>query len=169
MMRLFVAAIGAVMLAGPAAAAAQQMGAAVSAQAETAHYRLLLRIGPQEKMYSKADADKMHPASGEIMAGGMMAGMDMGTGMTMDMRHLEVHVVDRATGKVITTAACAITVTNDATKTSTAVSPVAMYGAKEGPSDWHYGNNVAMPPGSYTVKVAVNGEQAAFHVTIPKM
>jgi len=44
-----------------------------------------------------------------------------------------------------------------------------MYGVKEGQADWHYGNNVSMPPGTYTVKVVVNGEQALFHVTIPKM
>jgi len=61
-----------VLLAVPGATYAQmQMSSnVVSARAQTAHYRLMLQIGPEEKMYSKADAAKLHPTSGEIMAGG---------------------------------------------------------------------------------------------------
>ncbi len=48
--------------------------------------------------------------------------------------------------------------------------PVAtMYGVKEGLADWHYGNDESMPPGDYDVAVVVSGEQAVFHVTVPKM
>ena len=135
-------------------------------KAQTVHYRLVLQVGPTEKMYSKAEAAKMHPTSGEVMAGGAMS---MAESMNMDMRHLEVQVISRATGKVVTTAKVSITVTNSATKKSTEVPVAAMYGVKEGPSDWHYGNNLAMPPGLYTVLVALNGEHAVFLVTIPKM
>ncbi len=160
-----------VLLAVPGATYAQmQMSSnVVSARAQTAHYRLMLQIGPQEKMYSKDDAAKMHPTSGEIMVGGTMAGggMAMG-GMASDTRHLEVHVYDKATEKVVAEAKCAITVTNDATKKSTIMDVAAMYGVKEGPSDWHYGNNVDMPAGAYTVTVVVNSEKAVFHVTILK-
>jgi hypothetical protein len=144
----------------------------VTATAETAHYRLVLQIGPEEKMYSKAEAARTHPTSGEIMVSGTMAGMPgmaAGQGMAMDTRHLEVHVTTRATGKVVTTATCRITVTDDAAGKSQVVPIATMYGVKEGPSDWHYGNNVTMPPGRYTVTVVVNGERAAFHVTIPKL
>ena len=140
----------------------------------TAHYRLMLQVGPMEAMYSKTDAAKIHPTAGEIMVGGAMAmsggAMTGQTGaMATDTRHLEVHVTSLATGKVVTDATCQIIVTNEATKTSRAVPIAMMYGVKEGQADWHYGNNVSMPPGTYTVKVVVNGEQALFHVTIPKM
>jgi hypothetical protein len=152
-------------------------GMPITQKAVTPHYDLSLQIGPMEKMYSKADAVKMHPTSGEVMTGGTMAmanngmatgGSNASAGMGMeDTRHLEVHVTDRATGKVVTTAKIQITMMNDTTKMSKPVPVATMYGVKEGPSDWHYGNNVSMPSGSYTVTVSVNGERAAFHVTIP--
>jgi len=135
-------------------------------KAQTAHYRLVLQVGPMEKMYSKAEVAKMHPTSGEVMAGGAMS---MAESMAMDMRHLEVQVISRATGKVVTNAKVSITVTNTATKKSTELPVATMYGVKEGPSDWHYGNNLSMSPGSYTVLVALNGEHRVFVVTIPKM
>jgi len=171
-MRAVLATIVSVLLAVPGATYAQmQMSSSVvSARAQTVHYRLMLQAGPQEKMYSKADAAKMHPTSGEIMASGTMAGGGMAMGeMTSGTRHLEVHVYNKTTGKVVTGAKCIITVTNEATKKSTIMDVAEMYGVKEGPSDWHYGNNVDMPAGSYTVTVVVNGEKAVFHVTIPKV
>jgi len=73
-------------------------------KAQTAHYRLMLQIGPEEKMYSKAEVARLHPTSGEVMVSGAMGGMSMHGGMAMDMRHLEVHVYDRASGKVMTSA-----------------------------------------------------------------
>lgn len=109
----------------------------------------------------------MHPTSGEIMTGGSMGGMSMSGGMAMDTRHLKVHVFSRATKQVIKTARCGITVINRATGKRTKVPIATMYGIKEGPADWHYGNNVDAPAGVYDVLVAVNGEQATFHVTVP--
>ncbi len=160
----------ALVLAAPGIVSGQPMGlAALTERAQTVHYRLVLQIGPEEKMYSKAEAARTHPTSGEVMVSGTMGGMPMAGGMAMDMRHLEVHVYDRASGKVVTSAQCGITVTNDATKKSVVLPMAVMYGIKEGPSDWHYGNNVSMPPGPYTIAVVVNGERTIFHVTIPKM
>lgn len=160
------------LLLGWALGASAQSPMPVVRQGQTTHYRLALQIGPQETMYSKADAAKMHPASGEIMAGGTMSGGSMpmaaGGGTAMSTRHLEVHVTSRATGKVVTDAACRITVTNDTTKKTETIPVAMMYGIKEGPADWHYGNNVSMSPGPYTVAVMVNGEKTVFHVRIPK-
>ncbi len=42
-----------------------------------------------------------------------------------------------------------------------------MYGIKEGIPDTHYGNNVSLPPGNYTVAITVNAEKAEFTVTVP--
>jgi len=147
---------------------ADEMGA-IKEEAQTQHYRLQLQIGPKEEMFSKAEADAKHPTSGEVMVRGRMAEMHMGHSMAMDERHLEVQVRSRATGKVVTDARCSITVTPDSGGKPMKVSVAAMYGVTEGPEDLHYGNNVSMPPGAYTIRVVVNGERATFHVTIPKM
>ena len=45
--------------------------------------------------------------------------------------------------------------------------PIAvMYGISEGQEDWHYGNNVHLPPGPYGVQVSANLKAAHFDVTI---
>lgn len=152
-----------------ALAAGEETGG-LKQEAQSTHYRLGLQIGPKEEMFSKAEADAKHPTSGEVMVSGSMAGMAMpGMSMGMDERHLEVHVLSRETGQPVTDAQVQITLTNDATGKAETVPIAVMYGVGEGPSDWHYGNNVSMPSGAYTVLVVVNGESALFHVTIPKM
>jgi len=42
-----------------------------------------------------------------------------------------------------------------------------MYGVATGPNDTHYGNNLAMPPGNYTINVTANGEKSSFKVMVP--
>ncbi|HLW60521.1 MAG TPA: hypothetical protein VKV57_11445 [bacterium] len=137
----------------------------ITQQSQTAHYILVLQIGPEEKMYSKAEAAKLHPASGEVMVSGAMAAMPM-AGMSMDTRHLELHVLSRATRRVVTDARCRITVAGMSAGKNDAVPVGTMYGVAAGPADWHYGNNVQMPAGSYTITAVVNGEGATFHVTV---
>jgi hypothetical protein len=137
-------------------------------QAQTAHYRLELQIGPTEKMFTPKEVAAKHLTDGEVMVGGAMS-MGMG-GMAMDMgdtRHLEVHVYSLDKGAVVTNAKVGIVVTDTASKRAEKVSAAKMYGIKEGPSDTHYGDNVSLPSGNYTVEVTVNGEKATFQITIP--
>jgi len=141
--------------------------AMMTQQAQTTHYRLVLGVGPAEPMYSQAEAAKTHPTSGMIVTGGPMQ-MPM-SGMTMSTRHVVVHVYSLATGKVVTTATCTITVVNRSTGMRMAVPVATMYSAEQGPSSWHYGNNVTLPPGAYDVIATANGERVTFHVTNPKM
>ena len=98
--------------------------------------------------------------SGEMSMMGMS--MDMG-----DTRHLEVHVFTLDKGEIVADAKVAIAVTSTNPKKVEDVSVAKMYGVKEGRSDTHYGNDVSLPPGSYTVVVIVNGEKAEFTVAIP--
>jgi hypothetical protein len=139
-------------------------------EAQTAHYRLELQIGPTEKMFSPQEVAAKHISDGEVMiGGGMSMGMDMG-GMNMDMgdtRHLEVHVYSLKTAAVVTNAKVKILVTDLAAKKTEDVTAAKMYGIKEGPPDTHYGNNVKLPAGNYQVEVRVNGEKADFTVAIP--
>jgi len=152
-------------------AAAPAPAAPVKATMETQHYRLELDIGANEKMYSKAEADKTKPPSGEIMVSGAMAGMPMNQAMPDGIapRHLEVHVVSKASGKTVRDAQVSISITDAAGTQITVVPIAAMYGIQEGPEDWHYGNNVMIAPGEYRVLVTANGEQASFEVTLPAM
>lgn len=180
---VLVAIAGMLALAGNARADGEN----VRQERQTTHYRMVLQIGATEVMYTASEAKAKHPTSGEIMIGGRMAdGMtginqdaDMPAGMGMeaakpaptktspDLRHLELHVYSRATGKMVPEAHVTIAVIG-ADKKSRAVPIARMYGIDEGPDDLHYGNNFAMPIGSYVIDAAVNGERARFSVTVPQ-
>jgi len=86
-----------------------------------------------------------------------------------DVRHLEVHICSRATGKVVQNAQPVITVVDDTSNGMTDHVAVAeMEGIGAGVSDLHYGNNITMPAmHRYTVTVTLNGEQAEFNFTRP--
>jgi hypothetical protein len=150
----------------------------VQATAETGKYRLELDIGDQEQMYSKADAARLKPTGGEIMVSGHMAndmsgmkgmpGMSSDAGMQTDasMRHLELHVRSKTTGKAVRAAKVSITVSDTTGKQLTSVPIAVMYGIVEGQEDWHYGNNVPLPSGHYVIQVSANQETATFDVII---
>jgi len=139
-------------------------------------YRLTLVLGPPETMYTPAQVAAQHPTSGEVMLGGQMAmpgmatpamGMatPMGGAMAGTIRHLELHVVEAATGRVVPDARVAITVVDETAHQTTALSIVTMQGVRAGAADFHYGNNVVLVPGhSYRVEVTVNGLGTTFAV-----
>ncbi|MGI8690381.1 MAG: hypothetical protein ACR2M3_17515 [Thermomicrobiales bacterium] len=54
-----------------------------------------------------------------------------------------------------------ITITN-AMGMSRALDAMAMYGVTAGVSDWHFGNNVYLADGAYTISVQVGNEQTVF-------
>jgi hypothetical protein len=86
-----------------------------------------------------------------------------------DVRHLEVHICSRSTGKVVQNAQPTITVVDDTTKGMADQVPIAeMEGIGAGVADLHYGNNITMPAmHRYTVTVILNGEKAIFNFTRP--
>jgi hypothetical protein len=154
--------LGAVLLlAAPASAAL------ITRHAATASYKLTLSVGPVEKMYTADEVKMKHPTSGEVMAGHAMT-ME---GMSMDApsRHLEVHVVLRTTGKVVTNVRPTITLTDTSAMGGMAMSEkvnaMAMQGIGEGIADLHYGDNVKLTAGHvYKVVVTVKGEKATFSI-----
>jgi len=148
---------------------------------QTRHYRLVLMIGPNETVYTAAQARLQRPRSGEVMLGGRIAGeiadvmpeaggpprAPAARSASPDLRHLELHVYSRSTGRTVSEAHVTIAVT-DADRKSRSMPIARLYGIDEGPDDLHYGNNVALPPGFYTIETAVNGEHARFAVTVPE-
>lgn len=123
-------------------------------------YNLTLDIGPIESMYTMQEAKQQHPKSGEVMVGGSMAMGGMGG--PMPNHHLELHVLLRATGKVVTRARVTIAVFNGKGTLIEHLPIAVMYGVREGVGDTHFGNNVALGSGHYRVVVSVERTTASF-------
>ena len=83
-----------------------------------------------------------------------------------DWHHLEVHIFDKQTGSVVESVIPVISVTSEATGQAQPVPLVVMQGIVEGPGDYHFGNNVDLPKGDYTVTVVIGSETASFAFSI---
>ncbi|MCC7263156.1 MAG: hypothetical protein IT369_11620 [Candidatus Latescibacteria bacterium] len=134
----------------------------IEQSATTAIYALTLSIGPSEKMLTPEEAKTAK--DGEVMVSGEMAVAmsDMAT-----TQHLEVFVKNQKSGAMVGDQPVTIQFTNDATKEETIVPVAVMYGLSEGFADTHFGNNIMLMPGNYTIVVAVGNEQATFLVNMP--
>jgi len=94
-----------------------------------------------------------------------------GMGMPTPNRHLELHVLDRRTGRVVADATVTITyqlmgAMGAMGNTPTRVPVAVMEGVGAGLADLHYGNNVAMPPGAYRVVARVAGAAVTYRVRV---
>ncbi|MGI8411607.1 MAG: hypothetical protein ACR2QA_03760 [Solirubrobacteraceae bacterium] len=136
----------------------------------TAAHVFLLHVGPGETMVMPADVKAKHLTSGEEMLGGSMAGMSPGVASGSSVpRHLEVHICDRATGKVLTGAMPAITLAPSTGATPEQVPVMLMEGIGAGVNDYHYGNNVMMRRGgTYVVTVRLGSDRSVFKYTMPR-
>jgi len=175
-MRTLLLAVGSLWLVLGASGVAQRAAATaavppVTARATAGADRLTLTIGPLERMYTPAQVRRLHPREGEVMLRGTMA--MGGMGMPTPNRHLELHVLDRRTGRVVADATVSITYqrvgamgTMTMGNTPTRVPVAVMEGVGAGLADLHYGNNVAMPPGAYRVVARVDGAAATYRVRV---
>jgi hypothetical protein len=131
----------------------------------TASYEVSLTIGPVADMLMPEDA--AGATSGAVMVPGPgmmpnMAAMMMDDGLPAN-HHLEVHIHDRATGLAVSRILPAFSVTSQAAgQTRVLDDVVAMDDVTAGMSDLHFGRNVYLPDGAYTVTVGVSGELATF-------
>ncbi len=130
----------------------------------TAHYRITVDIGPVPTMLRP---DQVSSAiEGEVPLS--MPGMPMPTMAMTDQgrpvnRHIEVTVDDKTTGARLTSPIPRITITDRITgRAKTLKAVTAMYDFKEGQGDLHFGDNVHLANGTYTVTVSVEGERAVF-------
>ena len=134
----------------------------IQQNATTADYKLQLIVGPPAQMLTTSQTATA--TAGEVMVGGEMVSMTMGMA---GVYHLEVHVYNLMSGAVVTDKNVTIQIVNNATHQATNVPIVVMYDMMVGLSDTHFGNNVNLAPGNYTVTVNVAGETATFNITIP--
>jgi hypothetical protein len=133
----------------------------------TPHYTLNLAVGPVQPMVSAMDA--MHGMPGEVAVTG--GAMNDTTGMMSDHmdqgmaanHHLEVQIAQSDSGSIVMDVTPTIRITDKSTGASRDLPQVmGMYGASMGASDFHYGQNVFLPDGTYLVKVLVGPDTAEF-------
>jgi hypothetical protein len=130
-------------------------------------YRVELHVLQAEPFFSKAD----------VAAKGVKDGMEIEGGATPvapdaashPNHHLVVHVFDKQTGKVVADATVTMSFVALDGKGNPAGAPaevpvVLMQAIGKGPASTHYGNNVTMPAGRYSVTVTINGQKADFAV-----
>jgi len=130
--------------------------------ATTQDYHVTLRLGPPAQIISINQT--VTAISGEVMVSGQISNV---TSMDMTDRYpLEVHVYNITSGAVVTAQNVTIQIVNHATNQSLTVPVIMMYDVKAGPADTHFGNNVSLQPGSYTVIVNINGEKATFNLNV---
>ncbi len=130
----------------------------------TTHYKIMLEIGPVANMLMPDQA--AGAKSGEVMV--QMPGMATPQ-MTMTdeghpvNHHLEVFINDKNSGAPVKDTVPTITIMNQATGAMKQVAAVApMYNVMVGQSDFHWGNNVYLADGMYTVTVKEGGDTATF-------
>jgi hypothetical protein len=145
----------------------------------TPSYSLELDIVSAMQMLTPAQAQTA--TSGMVMVA--MPTMTMGSGsasMPMQMtmatsdegqpvdHHLGVHIHDASTGALISNIMPTIMILNESTGQSETLNDVMpMYDMSAGQTDLHFGNNVYMPDGRYTVTVGVGQETAVFaHIAV---
>jgi hypothetical protein len=132
----------------------------------TTTYNLVTEIGGLQAMYTPAQTASQHPKTGDEMFGGTMIMPPGTTNPSPDWHHLEVHIFNKRTGDTVKATTPVITVTNQGTGQTQPVPIVVMQGIVEGPSDYHYGNNIDLPNGEYTVTVVIGSETANFDFSI---
>jgi hypothetical protein len=133
----------------------------------TPHYTLNLGIGPVQPMVSAMDAN--HGMSGEVAVNGGMMSHDasmmsdhMDQGMAAN-HHLEVHIAQADSSMVVMDVTPTIRIVDKLSGESRDLPQVmGMYDAAMGMSDFHYGQNVFLPDGTYLVKVLVGPDAAEF-------
>lgn len=111
--------------------------------ARTASYIIKIRIGPKVTMSNSS-----------------MSSTDQGKPVN---RHLEVHTFNKSTGEEIKNLVPAVRVTNQATGSSHLLTNlVACRVSRHRETEPHFGDNVYLPDGAYTITVTVGKDTAVF-------
>ncbi|MBI1179693.1 MAG: hypothetical protein GC201_03990 [Alphaproteobacteria bacterium] len=133
---------------------------------EAGPYEVALHVLPAEPFHTQAEVDSGKATKGMLA----VAGADPVQPDAAN-HHLIVHVSDKGTDKPVTDATVMMTYervgeNGEMTGTPQDVPVVNMQVIGKGAASTHYGNNVTMSPGHYSVSVVVNGYPATFDVSI---
>ncbi|HET6461996.1 MAG TPA: hypothetical protein VFG29_14540, partial [Syntrophales bacterium] len=124
--------------------------------------RVELHVLPAEPFFTADEVTVSHVKEGMLIMGG--AKPIATDAASHPNHHLVVHVFDVKTSKAITNAKVSMNfqLLNDKGKPSGAVVDVpivVMQAIGKGPQSTHYGNNVVMRNGIYSITVKVNGKK----------
>lgn len=131
--------------------------------------RIELHVLPAEPFFTKDQVAAGHVTQGMlVVSGAEPVGVDAASHPN---HHLVVHVFNAKTGKAVTHADVAITYKmldkkGKPSADSAAVPIVTMQAIGKGAQSTHYGNNVTLAPGTYSIHVVVDGAQASFTVAV---
>ncbi len=142
-------------------AGAMNMGSGVTMTKVTGPYRIELQLLPAEPFYTQAQYEKEHPKDGMLVVGG--ATPLAPNASSHPNHHLIVHVYDKASDKAITGATVTISYAQGSGPAHS-LPIVEMQAIGKGPQSTHYGNNLTLPDGTYTITVTANGNTATFNV-----
>ena len=121
--------------------------------AETAKYLVVANVLPGERMFTAAEYASEHPLQGELIIAG--SGRPLGA----NVRHVEAHIYDKATGVPITDVKPTIVVINQTTGEHLEVGSTLMQDVNIGRLDIHFGNNIALAGASDLRLVITIGDE----------
>jgi hypothetical protein len=123
--------------------------------ATTQSYLVVANVLPGEPMFTRAESDASHPTEGELIIAGP------GHALGVNVRHVEAHIYDRATGLPLADLHPTIVIENRTTGERIEVSPTLMQDVNIGALDVHYGNNVSVPGDSdLRLTISIGDEEA---------
>lgn len=126
----------------------------------TRDYLVVLRLGP--------GAEEFAPGAtlNQIVFCGKPEGGVGSPEFARGLHHLEVHLLDRMTWRVVDTSAIAIQIQGKMDGLRQTVPPTKMADPNIGPADLHYGSNIFMPNGQYRVDVEAAGQPISFDFVV---
>jgi hypothetical protein len=132
-------------------------------------YRIELHILMPEESYAADEVATKHIKAGMLVVGGAPA-LAVNASPPPN-HHLVVHVFDRASGASVKDAKVrmsfqAVDPAGHLTGDATAVPVAVMQAIGAGAGSTHYGNNVVIAAGEYSVSVTVNDSTARFPIKI---
>ena len=124
-------------------------------------YKLVLKIGPPEKIFTVDQARRLHPKAGEIAI--------IGTAPTSDAitanHYLALYLYSRATGASVSNVKLSLSIILPNGTARREPAGIVMQRIGSGPADRHYGANVSLPNGPYRVVVQVEEPSSSFAFT----
>ena len=131
--------------------------------------RVELHVLPAEPFFTADEVAVSHVKEGMLVMGGAKPiAIDAASHPN---HHLVVHIFYAKTGKAITNATVSMNfqLLDNKGKPNGAivdVPVVVMQAVGQGPQSTHYGNNVVMPNGIYSIVVTVNGKKTEFRMAL---
>jgi|SRR5208283_17701 len=131
--------------------------------------RVELHVLPAEPFFTADEVAASHAKEGMLIMGG--ATPVVPGAASNPNHHLVVHIFNAKTGKAVTNAKISMNfqLLDDTAKPKGSVVDVpvvVMQAVGKGPQTTHYGNNVVMPDGTYSIAVSVNGKNTEFRMAI---